>query len=168
MKRLIIAIILFALVFALPSCSDKKQLEYSGKLGIYDATVTVDGDKMTLSFTVTEKSTAMTVENTVKIIGTVEEKDGNKYVVDFCDEKTVVKMQYKVTGDGAENYFKALTDFLMLVAKTDADKAFVTALGEGKEISIGVDSALYTSLDGMPKTVEIKLYDNDNTFKIFK
>lgn len=166
MKRILSILMIFVMMLSLFSCGKDKSTVYTGKLGVYDAEVTRDGDNMTISFTITEKSSAMTVKNVVKIVGTIESSDGNKYTVNFSDENTVVTLRYVVTGTDSEGYYKKLAEFLNTVVKTDADKALVEKLGKGEEISFGIDSALYTSITGMPKTVNIKLYSNDNTFKV--
>ena len=166
MKRFIFLALAFFLSINMLSCGSEAPTVYKGTFGIYDAEVFVKDGKATLSYTITEKSYAMTIKNIVKITGDVVSSEKNLYTADFAGGNAVITLKYEVSGKDPEGYHKSLADLLMMVVKTDEDKALVEKIRLGEEISFGIDSALYTSLTGMPKTLNIKLYDNDNTFKI--
>lgn len=156
MKRIILVILAVTAMLSLGSCGKSYDV-YSGTWEDQDAEITVSGDKLTLRYDIVEGSDALEVKNIVKMTGTILSKDGEKYTVCFSDENAVISLQYKVTGDGAEGYLDSLEQFLLLTVKSDADKSLVADMCDGKEISFGTDSAMYTNLSDMPETVSFKL-----------
>lgn len=169
MKRFLIFVLVTVMTLSSATClfgCEDKPKEYTGKLGLYSATISFKDDKATLALNIEENGSGVSVNNIVRIVGTVKSVNGDRYTVSFADEKTEIYLKYVVEGEGAEGYLRSLTEFLITVVKTDEDKALVKRLGKGEEISFGIDSALYTSLSGMPGDCTVRIFKHDGSFSI--